>query len=112
MPLYRRGAPFQRNSVERRSLRWKPSSGLTVVKVNSHRRSGRVPAVARTSLDLELDRRAQLSRLQAQQDELEKLRNLTTKLESVCIHLSNVNYEFKKMANEKKNACFFFSGPS
>ncbi|EEB17221.1 myosin-2 heavy chain, non muscle, putative [Pediculus humanus corporis] len=83
MPLYRRGAPFQRNSVERRSLRWKPSSGLTVVKVNSHRRSGRVPAVARTSLDLELDRRAQLSRLQAQQDELEKLRNLTTKLESV-----------------------------
>lgn len=83
MPLYRRGAPFQRNAVERRSLRWRPSTGLTVAKASSHRHSGTGPTVARTSLDLELDRRAQLSRLQAQQDELERLRELKTKLETV-----------------------------
>lgn len=95
MPLYRRGAPFQRNAVERRSLRWRPSAGLTVAKSNTHRRSGRGPSVARTSLDLELDRRAQLSRLQAQQDELERLRDLTTKLESVSHRIVKVLFERK-----------------
>jgi len=76
MPLYRRsGGPFQRHAVERRSLRWRAPGD----KPKTH--SG--PSVARTSLDLELDRRAQLTRLEAQQNELERLRQLKTKLESV-----------------------------
>lgn len=76
MPLYRRGGgPFQRDAVERRSLRWRAPGDKP-----------RTPAgvsVARTSLDLELDRRAQLTRLEAQQSELERLRQLKNKLESV-----------------------------
>lgn len=72
MPLYKRG-PFQRNSLQRRSLRWKrtPSSvGL---------RGGKV--VTRTSLDMELDLQASQTRLSHLMDENLRLRELTRKIE-------------------------------
>ncbi|XP_053398838.1 protein KIBRA-like isoform X2 [Mercenaria mercenaria] len=72
MPLYKRG-PFQRNSLQRRSLRWKrtPSSvGL---------RGGKV--VTRTSLDMELDLQASQTRLLHLNDENSRLRELTKKIE-------------------------------
>ncbi|KAL4231016.1 regulation of hippo signaling [Mactra antiquata] len=72
MPLYKRG-PFQRNSLQRRSLRWKrtPSSvGL---------RGGKV--VTRTSLDMELDLQASQTRLSHLIDENTRLRELTRKIE-------------------------------
>lgn len=110
MPLYRRG-PFQRNSVERRSLRWRTSSlaasaaalssygEMTTVRESStlscapdapssknssrHRRSRghHAPLPPRTSVDLELDLLAQNKRLQELQDELSKLRELKRRLE-------------------------------
>lgn len=108
MPLYRRG-PFQRNSVERRSLRWRASSlaasaaALTsygeatsslrdangtipeapITKGSRHRksRSHHAPLPPRTSVDLELDLLAQNKRLQELQDELTKLRELKRRLE-------------------------------
>ncbi|KAG8272243.1 hypothetical protein J6590_044902 [Homalodisca vitripennis] len=74
MPLYRRGGgPFQRGAVERRSLRWagrRPRGGATA------------PHGPRTSLDLELDLRAQQTRQQALQDELTRLRELKARLET------------------------------
>ncbi|XP_034952676.1 protein kibra [Chelonus insularis] len=80
MPLYRRGGPFQRNSVERRSLRWRrPSSALsckTALKKSTH-----LPSTPRTSLDLELDLQAQHARLNNLHDELNRLRELKQKLE-------------------------------
>nr|SVE75584.1 EOG090X00VK [Daphnia hispanica] len=102
MPLYRRG-PFQRNSVERRSLRWRASSlaasatGLSSfseagpmketpaapdASSKRHRKS-RHPATlpSRTSVDLELDLLAQNKRLQELQEELSKLRELKRRLE-------------------------------
>lgn len=79
MPLYRRGGPFQRNSVERRSLRWRrPSSALsckTATKKSTH-----FPT-ARTSLDLELDLQAQHAKLNNLHDELSRLRELKQRLE-------------------------------
>ncbi|WAQ99375.1 KIBRA-like protein [Mya arenaria] len=72
MPLYKRG-PFQRNSVQRRSQRWKrfPSSiGV---------RGGKV--VTRTSLDMELDLQASQTRLCHLQDENTRLRELKKKIE-------------------------------
>lgn len=109
MPLYRRG-PFQRNSVERRSLRWRTSSLAasaaalssygetsgamrdsttgTLPEVPSgkgsrHRKSRSHPAPLppRTSVDLELDLLAQNKRLQELQEELTKLRELKRRLE-------------------------------
>ncbi|CAH0393951.1 unnamed protein product [Bemisia tabaci] len=85
MPLYRRCysigfcsnvGPFKRNSVERRSLRWGKS--LT----SSSMRSRPSHSGPRTSVDLELDLRAQHTRLQTLQDELQRLRDLKTKLET------------------------------
>ena len=104
MPLYRRG-PFQRNSVERRSLRWRASSlaasaaalssfgeagpirEVSVTpdaptKSTRHRKSRHpVPLPPRTSVDLELDLLAQNKRLQELQEELSKLRELKRRLE-------------------------------
>jgi len=105
MPLYRRG-PFQRGSVERRSLRWRASSlaasaaalssygEVSTVretatsteapnKSTRHRksRSHHVPLPPRTSVDLELDLMAQNKRLQELQEELTKLRELKRRLE-------------------------------
>lgn len=94
MPLYRRPScssglsrPFQRNSVERRSLRWRrsPSSCSTLSMTghtSSHDRSqGPHTTAPRTSLDLELDLRAQHTRLETLKDELSRLRMLKTQLE-------------------------------
>ncbi|KAF5305657.1 hypothetical protein FQR65_LT18678 [Abscondita terminalis] len=81
MPLYRRGGnPFQRNSVERRSLRFRRQSGsvLSLSKSKSH---SHVPPTARTSLDLELDLQAQHTRLHTLNSELERLRQLRERLE-------------------------------
>lgn len=79
MPLYRRGAsaPFQRNSVERRSLRWAGGRG----RCGGSGR-GTAPHGPRTSLDLELDLRAQQARQAALQDELARLRELKARLET------------------------------
>lgn len=87
MPLYRRGGPFQRNSVERRSLRWRrPSSALSCkspssTTAKSAKSSGHFGATARTSLDLELDLQAQHARLTNLHDELSRLRELKSRLE-------------------------------
>ncbi|XP_018396456.1 PREDICTED: protein kibra [Cyphomyrmex costatus] len=79
MPLYRRGGPFQRNSVERRSLRWRrPSSALSY---KTTKKSSYLPSTARTSLDLELDLQAQHAKLNNLQDELSRLRELKQRLE-------------------------------
>ncbi|XP_031341164.1 protein kibra isoform X2 [Photinus pyralis] len=81
MPLYRRGGnPFQRNSVERRSLRFRRQSGsmLSLSKSKSH---SHVPPTARTSLDLELDLQAQHTRLYTLNSELDRLRELKERLE-------------------------------
>ncbi|XP_015593116.1 protein kibra [Cephus cinctus] len=80
MPLYRRGGPFQRNSVERRSLRWRrPSSALSCKTAS--KKSTHLPPTARTSLDLELDLQAQHARLNNLHDELSRLRDLKQRLE-------------------------------
>lgn len=77
MPLYRRaGGPFQRGSVERRSLRW----------AGRRPRGMAAPRGPRTSLDLELDLRAQKTRQQALQDELVRLRELKARLETAREH--------------------------
>ena len=106
MPLYRRG-PFQRNSVERRSLRWRPSSlaasaaalsSFTEVgasreavsadapKRQRKSRSHAAPLPPRTSVDLELDLLAQNKRLEELKEELEKLRDLKRRLEEARVH--------------------------
>lgn len=106
MPLYRRG-PFQRNSVERRSLRWRPSSlaasaaalssfteagaSREVVSADApkrHRksRSHAAPLPPRTSVDLELDLLAQNKRLEELKEELDKLRDLKRRLEEARVH--------------------------
>lgn len=95
MPLYRRPScssglsrPFQRNSVERRSLRWRRSpSSCSTLSVSGHssshhdRSQGPHITAPRTSLDLELDLRAQHTRLETLRDELSRLRMLKTQLE-------------------------------
>lgn len=81
MPLYRRGGdPFQRNAVERRSLRFRRQSGsmLALATSKSHTR---LPITARTSLDLELDLHAQHTRLDLLNSELNRLRELKQRLE-------------------------------
>ena len=92
MPLYRRSSymltnPFQRNSVERRSLRWRRSSASMMAASgaghgrNHSSAAACASAMPRTSLDLELDLRAQHSRLETLQDELVGLRQLKVQLE-------------------------------
>lgn len=70
--------PFQRNSVERRSLRFHnrmPKVSGSSAAANKHLN------IPRTSLDLELDYRAQHTKLETLNDELAKLRDLKQKLE-------------------------------
>lgn len=82
MPLYhRRGGPFQRNSVERRSLRWRRQSGSMAV-LSSKQGHSQLPITARTSLDLELDLQAQHTRLHTLNTELSRLRELKERLEA------------------------------
>lgn len=80
MPLYRRGGPFQRNSVERRSLRWRRSTSAFSCK-SASKKSTHLPPAVRTSLDLELDLQAQNARLNNLQDELNRLRSIKQRLE-------------------------------
>lgn len=79
MPLYRRGGPFQRNSVERRSLRRRQSGSMAVL--SKQVRNSQLPMTARTSLDLELDLQAQHTRLHTLNTELTRLRELKQRLE-------------------------------
>lgn len=81
MPLYRRGGnPFQRNAVERRSLRVRRQSGSAAALATSRSHS-HLPTTARTSLDLELDLQAQHTRLDMLNSELDRLRKLKERLE-------------------------------
>ena len=80
MPLYRRGGPFQRNSVERRSLRWRRPSSALSCKATS-KKSTHLPPTTRTSLDLELDYQAQHARFINLQDELTRLKELKQRME-------------------------------
>lgn len=81
MPLYRRGGkPFERNAVERRSLRFRRQSGSMAVLSTSKSQS-QLPTTARTSLDLELDLHAQHTRLDMLRSELLRLRDLKERLE-------------------------------
>ncbi|XP_035790458.1 protein kibra-like isoform X2 [Anopheles albimanus] len=66
--------PFKRGSVERRSLRYHNR----VSKAIYHKMH---PAVPRTSLDLELDLKAQQSKLETLTDEIGRLRELKYRLE-------------------------------
>ncbi|KAK9497147.1 hypothetical protein O3M35_004519 [Rhynocoris fuscipes] len=82
MPLYSRrtsaGLAFERGTVERRSVRWRASGTGTGSGPPRPLHHTRPP---RTSLDLELDLRAQHSRLDQLQDDLARLRLLKAKLE-------------------------------
>ncbi|KAG8186025.1 hypothetical protein JTE90_004445 [Oedothorax gibbosus] len=78
MPLYRKSGPFQRNSLERRSLRWKKPP----VACSKHRTSNLMKTSAvRTSLDLALDLQAFHRRLNQQQEEINRLKELKRRLE-------------------------------
>lgn len=82
MPLYRRGGdPFQRNAVERRSLRFRKQSG-SMLALSSSKSHSHVSVTARTSLDLELDLHAQHTRLDLLNSELNRLRALKQRLEA------------------------------
>lgn len=83
MPLYRRGGdPFQRNAVERRSLRFRRQSGsMLALASNNKTHHSHLPITARTSLDLELDLHAQHTRLDVLNSELNRLRELKQRLE-------------------------------
>lgn len=84
MPLYRRSnmasMPFRRNSVERRSLRW--GRALIPGSLKHHHRHSFMHSAPRTSIDLELDLQAQHTRLQSLRDEISRLKNLKTRLET------------------------------
>ncbi|XP_055893244.1 protein WWC2-like [Biomphalaria glabrata] len=74
MPLYKR-MPFQRNSVSRRSLRWKRADGsIAMMPLSSQ-----LPF--RTSLDLELDLQAFHTKLSHLNDEITRLKELKRTLE-------------------------------
>ncbi|KAH9513964.1 Protein wwc2 [Bulinus truncatus] len=74
MPLYKR-MPFQRNTVSRRSLRWKRADGsIAMMPLSSQ-----LPF--RTSLDLELDLQASHTRLSHLNDEITRLKELKRTLE-------------------------------
>lgn len=79
MPLYRRaantGAPFDRHSATRRSLRRSRVPGLPG-SIPSKSSSSRTPYTPRTSLDLELDLRAQHRRLDTLKQQIAGLQDL------------------------------------
>lgn len=90
MPLYRRHhGPFERGTVERRSLRLHRAprhqqSGGQLLPPTSHRalsNAAQRTTGPRTSLDLELDRAAQHARLSTLNQELTRLRELRARLE-------------------------------
>lgn len=82
MPLYRKGNnPFQRNAVERRSLRFRKQSGSLATLSTTKSQQSHLPTTARTSLDLELDLQAQQTRLHMLNTELGRLRDLKNRLE-------------------------------
>ncbi|XP_059609935.1 protein kibra [Phlebotomus argentipes] len=66
--------PFQRNSIERRSLRFHNRLPKPVSKIHPS-------SIPRTSLDLELDLQAQHTKLETLNDEISKLRDLKQRLE-------------------------------
>ncbi|XP_064482085.1 protein kibra-like [Ornithodoros turicata] len=83
VPLYRKTVPFQRNSVERRSLRWKKPPVCA-----QHRQQGAWASNTgtgshgtRTSLDLALDLQASHTRLNILQEDLGRLREIKRRLE-------------------------------
>ncbi|CAB0011044.1 unnamed protein product [Nesidiocoris tenuis] len=83
MPLYRRThCGFQRGSVERRSLRWRSRRSKSSKVPSVHHHPHHFGDHPRTSLDLELDLRAQHTRLHALQDDLQRLRDLKLRLEA------------------------------
>ncbi|XP_022242224.1 protein kibra-like [Limulus polyphemus] len=82
MPLYKKGATFQRNSARRQSLRLKKMT--TVCAKHHHPSSGGLKnANVRTSIDLALDLQASHTQLTLLQDELSRLRKMKEQLESV-----------------------------
>ncbi|XP_060530256.1 protein kibra isoform X2 [Cylas formicarius] len=82
MPLYRKGGgkPFERYAIERRSLRFRRPSCSTTTLATS-KTQNRAPPTPRTSLDLELDLRAQHTRLDMLNSDLSRLRELKQRLE-------------------------------
>lgn len=77
MPLYRR-MPFQRSSKERRSLHVPTSAQLRHKSQNKNPGSD---VTTKTSIDLELDLAAQQSKLMVLSEEIERLRQIKTKME-------------------------------
>lgn len=77
MPLYRR-MPFQRSSKERRSLHV-PTS--TQHRHKSQNKNPSADVATKTSIDLELDLAAQQSKLMVLSEEIERLRQIKTKME-------------------------------
>jgi len=77
MPLYRR-MPFQRSSKERRSLHV-PTS--TQHRHKSQNKNPSSDVATKTSIDLELDLAAQQSKLMVLSEEIERLRQIKTKME-------------------------------
>ncbi|XP_059174838.1 protein KIBRA-like isoform X2 [Physella acuta] len=74
MPLYKK-TTFQRNTMSRRSLRWKRADGsIAIMPISSQ-----LPF--RTSLDLELDLQASHTRLSHLNDEITRLKELKRTLE-------------------------------
>ncbi|XP_070507135.1 protein kibra [Chironomus tepperi] len=92
--------PFRRGAVERRSLRYHGKAPRVLAKAAP----GLPP---RTSIDLELDLKAQQSRLESLNDQITKLRELKHRLEQARdandIQIANwalENDEFKSLINE------------
>jgi protein KIBRA len=77
MPLYRR-MPFQRSSKERRSLHVPTTSHHRHKSQNKNPHSD---VTTKTSIDLELDLAAQQSKLMVLSEEIERLRQIKTKME-------------------------------
>ncbi|KAF0310801.1 Protein kibra [Amphibalanus amphitrite] len=83
IPTVRRGGSFLRGAAERRSLRWKLAPQTTPPSAAAHRRTQSVRLRSRTSLDLELDLKAQQLKLQNMHEEIGMLRTLKGKLEEL-----------------------------
>lgn len=77
MPLYRKSGPFQRNAMERRSLRCKKAAAAAQAGVQPPKRHNG----GRTSLDLALDLQASQTSLQLLQQDLTRLREMKRRLE-------------------------------
>ncbi|GAB6023956.1 hypothetical protein CHUAL_008686 [Chamberlinius hualienensis] len=85
MPLYRRG-PFQRNSAQRRSLRWKtPPAVLQLSNASTTKNTPKsIPTKSmRTSIDLALDLRALQTKMVQLNEELHRLREIKSRFEDL-----------------------------